>query len=30
MKALTHPKLHAHLVNFDTPEAWSDLVLDDA
>jgi len=24
--ALTHPKLHAHVVNFDTPEAWSDLL----
>ena len=24
--ALTHPKLHAHVVDFDTPEAWSDLL----
>ena len=24
--ALSHPKLHAHVVNFDTPEAWSDLL----
>ena len=24
--ALTHPKLHAHMVNFDTPEAWVDLL----
>ena len=24
--ALTHPKLHAHVVNFETPEAWSDLL----
>ena len=24
--ALTHPKLHAHVVNFDTPEAWADLL----
>ena len=23
---LSHPKLHAHVVNFDTPEAWSDLL----
>ncbi|WP_314810763.1 NAD(P)H-binding protein [Capnocytophaga granulosa] len=23
---LTHPKLHAHVVDFDTPEAWSDLL----
>ena len=23
---LTHPKLHAHVVNFETPEAWADLV----
>ena len=23
---LTHPKLHAHVVNFDTPEAWADLL----
>ena len=27
--ALTHPKLHAHVVDFDTPEAWSDLVRGD-
>ena len=24
--ALTHPKLHAHVVNFDTPKAWADLL----
>ena len=24
--ALTHPKLHDHVVNFDTPEAWADLL----
>lgn len=24
--AFTHPKLHAHVVNFDTPEAWVDLL----
>ena len=24
--ALSHPKLHAHVVNFDTPEAWADLL----
>ena len=24
--ALTPPKLHAHVVNFDTPEAWADLL----
>jgi len=24
--SLTHPKLHAHVVNFDTPEAWADLL----
>ena len=24
--ALTHPKLRAHVVNFDTPEAWADLL----
>ena len=23
---LTHPKLHAHVVNFETPEAWADLL----
>ena len=27
--ALNHPKLHAHVVNFDTPEAWADLVRGD-
>ena len=27
--ALTHPKLYAHLVNFETPEAWADLVRGD-
>ncbi|WP_454937794.1 NAD(P)H-binding protein [Capnocytophaga gingivalis] len=27
--ALTHPKLHAHVVNFDTPEAWADLLYGD-
>ena len=27
--ALTHPKLHAHVVNFDTPETWADLVRGD-
>ena len=24
--ALSHPKLHAHVVNFDTPEAWANLL----
>ena len=24
--ALSHPKLHTHVVNFDTPEAWADLL----
>lgn len=24
--AITHPKLHAHVVNFDTPKAWADLL----
>ena len=24
--ALSHPKLRAHVVNFDTPEAWADLL----
>ena len=24
--ALTHPKLHAHVVDFETPEAWADLL----
>ena len=23
---LSHPKLHAHVVNFDTPEVWADLL----
>jgi len=23
---LSHPKLHTHVVNFDTPEAWTDLL----
>ena len=23
---LTHPKLHAHVIDFDTPEAWADLL----
>ena len=27
--SLTHPKLHDHVVNFDTPEAWSDLLQGD-
>nr|WP_311456128.1 NAD(P)H-binding protein [uncultured Capnocytophaga sp.] len=27
--ALSHPKLHAHVVNFDTPEAWADLLQGD-
>ena len=27
--ALTHPKLHAHVVDFETPEAWVDLVRGD-
>ena len=27
--ALTHPKLHAHVVNFETPEAWADLLRGD-
>jgi len=26
---LSHPKLHAHVVNFDTPETWADLVRGD-
>ena len=26
---LTHPKLHAHVVDFETPEAWADLVRGD-
>ena len=26
---LTHPKLHAHVVNFETPEAWADLLQGD-
>ena len=24
--SISHPKLHAHVVNFDTPEAWADLL----
>ena len=28
--SLTHPKLHAHVVNFDTSEAWADLLHGDA
>lgn len=24
--SITHPKLHAHVVNFETPEAWADLL----
>ena len=27
--ALTHPKLYAHVVNFETPETWADLVRGD-
>ena len=27
--ALSHPKLHAHVVNFDTPGAWADLLQGD-
>jgi hypothetical protein len=27
--SITHPKLHAHVVNFETPEAWADLVRGD-
>ena len=27
--ALTHPKLHAHVVDFETPEAWTDLLRGD-
>ena len=27
--SISHPKLHAHVVNFDTPEAWSDLLYGD-
>jgi len=27
--ALTHPKLHAHVVDFETPEAWADLLQGD-
>lgn len=26
---LTHPKLHTHVVNFETPEAWADLLRGD-
>ena len=24
--SISHPKLHAHVVNFDTPEVWADLL----
>ena len=24
--SISHPKLHAHVIDFDTPEAWSDLL----
>ena len=24
--SISHPKLHAHVVNFETPEAWADLL----
>ena len=27
--SITHPKLYAHVVNFDTPEAWVNLLLGD-
>ena len=27
--SISHPKLHAHVVNFDTPEAWADLLQGD-
>ena len=27
--ALTHPKLHAHVVDFETPEAWASLLQGD-
>ena len=27
--ALSHPKLHAHVVNFDTPKVWADLLQGD-
>ena len=27
--ALTHPKLHTHVVDFETPEAWADLLRGD-
>lgn len=27
--ALTHPKLHAHVVDFETPELWADLLRGD-
>lgn len=27
--ALTHPKLHAHVVDFETPEVWADLLRGD-
>ena len=27
--SISHPKLHAHVVDFETPEAWADLVRGD-
>ena len=27
--SISHPKLHAHVINFDTPEAWADLLQGD-
>ena len=27
--SISHPKLHAHVVDFDTPEAWADLLYGD-
>jgi len=27
--ALSHPKLHTHVVDFETPEAWADLLRGD-
>ena len=27
--SISHPKLHAHVVDFDTPEAWADLLQGD-
>ena len=27
--SITHPKLHAHVVDFETPEAWADLLRGD-